>query len=176
MYFNQNIHLPSEEVYSSSPSSHIVPCSPFLNNRSRSPVPCVPDIDRLNRRKAVRSLSQDILPSPVLSALQSSQTDSQPQRLPFTPIGNMVDPAVIKKPTNLTTPSLEQVVPSCSPSTVQDEKPANGTQRKNGRKLKLEKSLDEKPPIPKRQNRNLKAAKSQENAEMNLFQRDDIFG
>lgn len=35
-----------------SPSTHTVPCSPFLKSYNRdSPAPCVPDIDRLIGRR-----------------------------------------------------------------------------------------------------------------------------
>lgn len=52
--------MSGDDYVALSPSTHTVPCSPFLRYNRDSPVPCVPDIDRLIGRRLHYNSNQGI--------------------------------------------------------------------------------------------------------------------
>jgi len=119
--------MSGDDYVALSPSTHTVPCSPFLRTYNRdSPAPCVPDIDRLIGRRLHYNSNQEYFGgriSPLRSSQLSQSSQNEPQQIPATPIPNRSQDVAQKKI------SLEQVVPSCSPFiTFDDEKSQNSQQ------------------------------------------------
>lgn len=52
--------MSGDDYVALSPSTHTVPCSPFLRYNRDSPAPCVPDIDRLIGRRLHYNSNQGI--------------------------------------------------------------------------------------------------------------------
>ena len=180
------------DEFLSSPSSHTVPCSPYISHVSGSPA-CVPDVDQLH---SIHRTQFSTINQPNVSGIPSTPQALRNPLLQLSESNNLDTLQKFTTPTSSQT--SEQVVPSCSPFLSQSETETENCQLQSPRltslcehnhlqiqcNICLEKlnkkciPLDEKASImygQKRQNRNLLNSSTPPEKVTCLFHEEKIF-